>query len=110
MTTPTPPRRPLGFKHLDGLPIATVVFTDNTPTSLTYRNRTWEVVTHERWHGRAKWWENSWSPREVLRVDVPMFRVQVRLGPRSQLVTLDLSQDRTGAWKVVTVDGERPSP
>lgn len=38
-----------------------------------------------------------------------MMRVQVRLGgDRSQLVTLDVMQDRTGEWRIKTVDGSEP--
>lgn len=86
-----------GFRRLAHLPVAGLRFEGDTLRSVVYRGRTWAVFQYEAWHGRAPWWNDAWEPREGIVVDMPLMRVQVRIGgDRSQLVTLDLVQDRTG--------------
>lgn len=110
-TTPSSARTP-GFRHLSGLPIVQVVFNEGAPVAVEMDGRCWQVAADPAtWFERAKWWENSWSPREAPAVEVQVWRLQVRLGgARSQLRTLDVAHDRTGAWKLLTVDGEPVRP
>lgn len=107
---PTTEPNVTGFRILAHLPIVGLCFDAGTLRTVIYRGRRWTVAQYEAWHGRAPWWNDAWEPRDRIVVDMPMMRVQVRIGgDRSQLVTLDVMQDRTGEWRIKTVDGSEPS-
>lgn len=74
----------------------------------------WEGRVHSvaeepvRWHRRRSWWvDGHRAPRDTEVVDQEMWRVQVRLSPRSALVTLELVHTlETGRWRLLRATTE----
>ncbi|MFQ4149634.1 hypothetical protein AAGW05_13225 [Arthrobacter sp. LAPM80] len=75
------------------------------PLEVHRGGRVWFVGAEPvRWYERTQWWKhNRRMPKGQGRVDVQVWRLQVRLGPnrRSDLVTMDLEVDPGGGpWRV----------
>ncbi|WP_260853523.1 hypothetical protein [Kocuria palustris] len=74
----------------------------------------WEGRVHSvaeepvRWHRRRAWWvDGHRAPRDTEVVDQEMWRVQVRLSPRSALITLELVHSmETGRWRLLRATTE----
>ena len=79
--------------------------TAGQPLAVERDGREWLVAAEPlRWFERTKWWETAGRmPKGQGRVDVEVWRVQVRLGrnPRSDLSTLELEHDPDGGtWSL----------
>lgn len=97
-----------GFGGLRGLPVVSIEPDDLQPRAVTAAGRRWLVCAEPvRWFERVAWWKDGWVPREVPLAETRVLRLQVQMGGRrSQVLTFDLAHDRTGAWRLVSVDGE----
>lgn len=78
------------------------------PVRLVWGNRTYRIVAEPvRWYQRRSWWaeeQRAELGRGAGLVDHEIWRVQVRLGGRSQVRTLDLSrQGRPGRWRLIKI-------
>jgi hypothetical protein len=78
------------------------------PVRLVWGNRTYRIVAEPvRWYQRRSWWaeeQRAELGRGAGLVDHEIWRVQVRLGERSQVRTLDLSrQGNPGRWRLIKV-------
>jgi hypothetical protein len=78
------------------------------PVRLVWGNRTYRIVAEPvRWYQRRSWWaeeQRAELGRGAGLVDHEIWRVQVQLGGRSQVRTLDLSrQGNPGRWRLIKV-------
>lgn len=78
------------------------------PVRLVWGNRTYRIVAEPvRWYQRRSWWaeeQRAELGRGAGLVDHEIWRVQVQLGGRSQVRTLDLSrQGSPGRWRLIKV-------
>ncbi len=79
--------------------------TTGVPLAVNRNGRVWFVGAEPvRWFERTAWWRHERRmPKGQGRVDVQVWRVQVRLGHslRSELVTMELECDPDGArWRI----------
>lgn len=75
------------------------------PLRVVWRGRTWRVGARPvRWYQRRAWW--SEVPRakkgaSVGLIDTEIWEVQLQLGVRSELVSMQLLHDaETGRWEI----------
>lgn len=78
---------------------------DGVPLAVHRNGREWIVGAEPvRWYERLEWWKQSQRmPKGTGRVDVQVWRLQVRLGRnvRSELVTMELECDaQEGRWRM----------
>ncbi|ALU40256.1 hypothetical protein AS188_11390 [Kocuria flava] len=79
---------------------------EGVPVGVRWRGRAYRVAQDPvRWYERRAWWaEDLRLPRErgAGVVDQQMWRVQVQLGPRTELLTLELVHTLdTGRWRLL---------
>ena len=79
---------------------------EGVPVGVRWRGRVYRVAQDPvRWYERRAWWaEDLRLPRErgAGVVDQQMGRVQVQLGPRTELLTLELVHTLdTGRWRLL---------
>jgi hypothetical protein len=77
------------------------------PVAVRWRGRGYRVAQEPvRWYERRAWWaEDARLPRDHGggAVDQQMWRVQVQLAPRAELLTLELVHTLdTGRWRLLT--------
>ena len=80
---------------------------EGVPVAVRWRGRSYRVVQEPvRWYERRAWWtEDARLPRDRGggAVDQQMWRVQVQLAPRAELLTLELVHTLdTGRWRLLT--------
>lgn len=73
------------------------------PLRVLWRGRTWHVrAAPVRWYEHRQWWvESARAPKHTAAgiVDIAVWRVQLQLGQRSDLVTVEMTHDEpTGRW------------
>lgn len=73
------------------------------PLRVLWRERTWHVAAAPlRWYEHRPWWlEAARAPKYhgAGIVDIAVWRVQLQLGRRSELVTVEITHDEpTGRW------------
>ncbi|MFI7578975.1 DUF6504 family protein [Kocuria kalidii] len=80
--------------------------TDGMPVGVRWRGRNYLVAQDPvRWYERRAWWaEDARLPKDhgIGAVDQQMWRVQVQLNVRSELLTLELVHTLdTGRWRLL---------
>lgn len=75
------------------------------PLRVLWRGRTWHVrATPLRWYEHRPWWtQAARAPKDASAgiVDIEIWRVQLQLGRRSELRTVELAHDEpSGRWTI----------